>query len=297
MKANDRAVSADFYSTMTSEFPVLKTQPNFARLFGYLCWGTWRDEHSGRLVLESEILAEINHKRNQWKHRNFRAHTFLKAFTSSTGIPLGYSNWDSTTGLSRVLTDFPLSPRLRAAVEAEEHNVSQTLNMVNIADGTKFNQAKQRAWREADRSIALERLAEVGCPDAAALGLYLNGVAPNRYTSLLPRLEAAAQEARTLPKPETVKQQIRVLRAIRDQPVPLYVPSSRGRTVRLFGFNESLLSLKKEVRQALAFHWRTADLRSAQLAIVASQRAGTFHWCRISFGTIQGASGTIYLPN
>ena len=271
MKANDRAVSADLYRTLTSEYPTIKTQPQFARLFGYLCWGTWTDELSGRLVLDSEILAQMLDKWKPWKQRNFRAHTFLKAFASATGLAIRYSNWDSTSGLSRVLTSLPLPPHIRAAVGAEEQNVSKALNLVSIVDGSKYNTAKQRAWREADRSVALERLADSACPDAMALGSYLNGVCPHRYTALLTNLEAAAQVARTLPKPDAARQQIRVLRAIRDQPVPFYVPSSRGRTVRLFGLNESLLSLKKEVRQTLAPHWRTADLRSAQLAIVATQ--------------------------
>ncbi len=142
---------------------------------------------------------------------------------------------------------------------------------MSIADGRKFNSAKQRAWRESDRSLALERMTEAACPDAVTLGNYLNGAAPHRYTSLLPNMQVAAEAACALPNPDAVKHQMRVLRAISQQPVPFYAPSSRGRTIRLFGFNESLLALKKVVRQALAPSWRTADLRSAQLAIVAQQ--------------------------
>ena len=231
MKANERAVTADFYSLMIREYPVLKTHPALARLFSYLNWGTWEDDLSRRLVLGSELIADMNGELKQWNSRNFNASVFLDGFASSTGINLKYSNWDSRTGRSRVLLDLPLPPHVRAAVDDEESNVSHADNLVNIADGTKFNAAKQRAWREEDRSAALDRMAEIGCPDAAALGDYLNHALPHRYSSLLPNLEAAVEVAHNLPNPGSIKHQLRVLKVIRQQPVPFYVPSSRGRTV------------------------------------------------------------------
>jgi hypothetical protein len=271
MKANDRAVSAPFYEMITTTYPALKTNPAHARLFGYLAWGTWRDDYSGRLVLGSELLAQMCDRHAQWKQRNLPVYEFLNQFTASTGIKIEWSNWDGRTGLSRVLMRFPLPSHVLAAVTEEQCAAWKSLDLVSMTDGTKYNKAKQRAWRETDRSLALERIADALCPDAAALGEYLNTVRPNRYESLLPNLMDAARVACGLPNPESANHQLRVLRTIRDQPVPFYSPSSRGRTVRLFGMNESLLALKKDVRKALAPSWRTADLRSAQLAIVARQ--------------------------
>ena len=271
MKANDRAVSAAFYETITTEYPALRTSPAFARLFGYLAWGTWQDDLSKRLVLSSGLLADMSQQHAQWRSRNFEAYTFLKRFRDATGLNVQWSKWDSTTGRSRVLTALHLPSYIRDAVHEEEHTFWKALDLVSIVDGRKYNPSKQRAWREADRSLALERMAGAACPDAVALGEYLNNAHPHRYTSLLPNMEAAAEAACGLPNPNAAKHQMRVLRAIHQQPVPFYSPSLRGRTVRLFGFNESLLALKKVVRQALAPGWRTADLRSAQLAIVAQQ--------------------------
>jgi hypothetical protein len=271
MKANDRAVSSAFYQTITTEYSALRKSPAYARLFAYLAWGTWRDDLSECPILGSELLARISDQHTQWQSRNFEAQSFLKRFVAATDIKIRWSNWDSLSGRSRVLLALPLPGSIRAAVREEEDNFWKMPDLVSIADGRKFNPSKQRAWREADRTLALESLREAACPDAVALGTYLNEAAPSRYTSLLPNMQAAVEAAHALPNPKAVRHQVRVLRAIQQQPVPFYGPSSRGRTVRLFGFNESLLALKKVVRQALAPTWQTADLRSAQLGIVASQ--------------------------
>jgi len=65
------------------------------------------------------------------------------------------------------------------------------------------------------------------------------------------------------------EQQKNLLGAIEEDPVPFYAPTEEGRTVRLFGCNQSLLFLRRNIRKKLTQDFTTVDLRCAQLAIVA----------------------------
>ena len=139
-------------------------------------------------------------------------------------------------------------------------------------DGTAFTKATLAQERTEERRAAEARPGL--CPDAQMIQQYLNSRAPHLFTQTVTKhIENARAVVETLelgktPKAQrdTREAQRRILRRIEDQPQPFYGASRDGNTVRLIA-PESLQSLQKDVRLALAADWAEADLRCSQLAI------------------------------
>lgn len=93
----------------------------------------------------------------------------------------------------------------------------------------------------------------------------MNSLPPNRFTSALEHLPEAMAVAKGLADAEN---QLNLLRAIQDHAQPFYVPADK--TTRVFSLRESILRLHRSLRKIMTQDWVTADLRSAQLAIVAN---------------------------
>lgn len=186
--------------------------------------------------------------------------------------------------------------------------VADLEHRVRVLDGSVYNDAAVRAAREEDRLEAERRRANAPSETAAYFLDRMNdGEARprNGYTRLLAHMDRAKVLATQLevgPKPhETAAEHeartrearagyLRLLRAIEDQPQPLYQPSRRGRTDRIFPLNPSVLSLPGPLRRVLTegAGWRELDLSSAHLAIAASL------WGVGSVETFLGSGGDVW---
>lgn len=118
-----------------------------------------------------------------------------------------------------------------------------------------------------DREKALEEMAIAGCREAEELLDYMNNLPPNRFERLLTKLDTAMEQAKRIDNEVTRNRQIDILRSVAIQPQPYYKPTKR--TVRIFSSNDSVLMLKRELRQTLTDGFLSVDLTNAQLAIAA----------------------------
>jgi hypothetical protein len=100
---------------------------------------------------------------------------------------------------------------------------------------------------------------------------YMNALPSNLFTRIVAQnyadALAKAQELYIYDNEEKFLHNARVLHRVLHQVQPFYQPSEHSD--RIFPFNESMLMLSKEVRQALTRGWIEFDLRSAHLAINA----------------------------
>jgi hypothetical protein len=91
-----------------------------------------------------------------------------------------------------------------------------------------------------------------------------------RFSSRERRVSRETHAKRRVQKEEQLRERyLHVLDSIRGQHQPFYTFSCKGRTDRVFAFNESALDLPKAVREILYQDFYEVDLRSAHLLIAA----------------------------
>lgn len=160
-------------------------------------------------------------------------------------------------------------------------SISGSADRVFFDTGEKFSTAKQTKLKKAWLTEA-SRLA-AGAPSTASAYLLgqLNDVSRpiNGFTRVLNHASAMHAQINGYQSSSTslngqalqdYRMHLRsVMRRIEDMPLPLYQPSERGRTDRVFALNPSFLSLPSSVRLAgtKPAGWVELDLVSAHLAI------------------------------
>jgi hypothetical protein len=154
----------------------------------------------------------------------------------------------------------------QAFVEAEDANMWREGGRVYL-DGSGYSAAKARARRLEDIKNAEAQLLD--CEHADQCRAYLNNRPPNLFTQIVEKnYPQALQAANSLQNEHVIEQQHRILRNIKSQPKPIYFPSGKERTVRLFT-SDGIPNLHGDIREALTEGWFEADLRCSQLAICA----------------------------
>lgn len=271
MRLIRKTVSAPFRALVAELYPGLGANRAYWEFFGYLLFGSFFDRDTGRLVINQGLLAEIEGK----PVNRYRGIEFLEAFRRDVLSPetFEWTQWAANKdgrGKCRQVKKFGVPPQIEEAVEAELLKTNHSAGRVYFVDGTAFSRAKQAADRKEYRRAATDKLENVDCDLAREILEYLNALPSNRFSKLVKKnLPDALAVAEGIKNPRGRKIQLRILRAIADQPQPFYSPSSKGRTVRIFGVHECFVSLKGEVRRALTRSCSEADLANSQLAICA----------------------------
>lgn len=265
MNISNRTVSKKFRDIIAQEYPNLKNNRAYWGFLGYLMFGSFREEFSGKLLIPSELIARIEGKFDQWVKNNYISRYFLEKFSQAIQF-FKWSKWDSEQGLARVVTEINWPQAVSDAISAERQKLWVDTGRVYLVDGTKFTPKKQIANRRKEKIGALELLKESGCKQAEELLDYMNNLPSNVFYKILANMPHALEVADALP-PESRDRQKDLLNTVLDQYQPFYKPTA-GST-RIYAFNENLLGLQRDVRKALTRGWLECDLKSAQLAICA----------------------------
>ena len=139
---------------------------------------------------------------------------------------------------------------------------------VHLVTGERWTPPKARKLRERDRAIAASDVPKVDA--AKRIVAYLNALNSNLFAARVgANMESAVEVAAAIDDKRRRGIELTKLHRIAAQPQPFYGPPKDAHTVRVFAKNTSILSLKNEVKAALIHGWRTFDLKSAQVAIVA----------------------------
>lgn len=266
-----KTVSASFRALVAELHPGLGANRAYWQFFGYLLFGTFFDRDTKLLVIGQRLLAKMEEK----PVNHYRAVDFLEAFRRDvlSAETFEWTAWAAnkdSRGKCRQVKKLILHPRLKEAYEAELLKVHHSAGRVYFVDGTVFSRAKQAATRKEYLRGAVEALKRIDCDLAGRVLDYFNKLPPHRFTKLIKKnLAGALAVANSLDDRRVRDMELRILQGIADNPQPFYAPSTKERTVRIFGVLECIVSLKRAVRLALTRGNSEADLVSSQLAICA----------------------------
>lgn len=266
MKIAKRLVSKEFRNRLVAKFPNLKNKQSYWNFLGYLMFGTYRDESSGRLIISAEMIANLEGKSSDWMHNNYSAYPFLTKFSREIH-PFTWSDWSHEAGRARVITALTWDEDVTAAIAAERQGLWEETGKVYLNNGSKFTKKKQSQIRLEERLGAISLMSQAGCEEARQLLELMNNQPSNLFgMKILENISSAFDVAKALPV-EKSERQIDILNAVISQYQPFYKPTAGS--PRIFAYNENLLGLQREVRKALTKGWLECDLKSAQLAICA----------------------------
>lgn len=264
MKFSNKSVSHSFRDALARALPGLDGRADYWRLTQHLLFGTWRDLDTSRLLLPSELIAAIEGKKHD---KNYVAAKFLDAYRRDVlhfEIAPHVFSFDPNQCRARSVMSLKLPEAVSALAEVERRGLPP--ERVWMSTGDIVLRKHTVASRQEDRAEAQGRAHGDGvCPQARLLLNYMNSLPPNRFTSALSHLPEATVAAEGL---ADAKNQLNLLRAVQDYAQPFYVPADK--TTRIFSLRESILRLHRSLRKIMTQDWVTADLRSAQLAIVAN---------------------------
>jgi hypothetical protein len=274
-----RLVSKDFRDLVLKTYPNLCNNKVYWEMMKLLMFGLI-DPDTGLKIINYSKLAfiELGYKKGFSKsiNRNYTALDFLLEFQKEV-MDSNNFNWThysfETHQCRLAIVEFTIEIK-----EALEKEIYSTLNkeydikkLVYFVSGNKYNKNTEKQQRDKlkeEVDMINDRLAT---EEQLPLLNYLNNLpilsfskVINEDNKYLAALEIAKIE-------DKIKRefQINLLASIIEDPKPLYQPSIKGNTVRIFPYNPSILMLKKQVRKALCKGWVEFDLASSQLAIVA----------------------------
>lgn len=260
----DRSVARPFRDGLAQALPGLADNRAYWRMTQHLLFGTWRDLDTSRLLLPGELIAAIEGKRYG---KNYVAARFLDAYRRDVldfEIAPHVFSPDPDRCKARSVKSLVL-PQAVSDIAMTERR-SRDRDRVWMSSGSAVLRKHSVASRQRDHAEAQCRAQSDGvCPQTRFLLDYMNSLPPNRFTSALSHLPEAMAAAEGLADAEN---QLNLLKAIRDHAQPYYVPTDK--TTRIFSLRESVLRLHRNLRKIMTQDWVTADLKSAQLAIVAS---------------------------
>ena len=258
----DKTVTREFRLALAQALPGLRDNKPHWRFLSYLLFGTYTNDE-GQLMLAREVVAAMEGK---VADQHYNALRFLDEFRASVldfEIEDYVLHFDKDQRRVRTLKSLTLPAEVDALVKAERR--SKGGDRVFMSTGNVCLRKHVSAARKADREEAKRRaLDKYIAPQTALLLGYMNSLSPNRFTSALRHLPEAMEAAEKLTDAEN---QLNLLHTIREHCQPFYIPAEA--TSRIFALGASINGLHHDLRAIMSQDWMTADLKSAQLAIVA----------------------------
>lgn len=260
--APDYPISSQLRRKLLEKYPALQARSDYRYLTAYLLYGTWHDPKSGELVIHGSLLAAMQDDVKGYKQNNHCGLKFLEGFQRDV-FPLEYRCYDLYKEKARRIISSGICPEIVKAAISDLYCEPD----VWFGSGNSFDHRLSGVERRYVESGVLNSPAKPKCNEASLVLNYLNGLSSTSFTRTFNRNFGRARDAVEL-LPEIARdREYKILRAIQRQAKPYYKPVLGSS--RLYPENTSLLNLKREVRNALTANWIDADLKGAQLAIIA----------------------------
>jgi hypothetical protein len=272
----------------------------------YALWSQWDDEETGRLVLHHEIVQWIGHYRfdaakevlnyikghlpieytDTWAKNRFTRQVRDDGLpgelwkTVKADLRTPPSDYENRV---YILTGRRVSPGeasdMRAQIEEElsesqgpsptAHRIRRAMNNLPSNTFSRFNDRLEDAFEYVRRM-------EVNVTIPARKKAALRGMSgcekdddTGELTGNVSRYKARLRYEKRKKAEEQRDEYFQVLQDIAKQHKPYYNFSSKGRTDRIFSYNNSVLLLPSEVREILCEGLHDVDLKSAHLSIAA----------------------------
>lgn len=270
MEFRDRSTSRPFREQLITALPKLAGRPDYLRMTGHLLFGTRRDSETKLLMIPAEMLASME---DRVPGANYSGIKFLDAYrTDVLDFRIEEHIFHPNPDLCRcrAVKSITMPPAVEILVKEERRRQKDGVKndvRVWLSTGTQYlprhATARRRELQAECKSLAEQPYVN---PNTYCLLNYLNNLPQTRFTSALKHIPEALAAAEGLTDRDN---QINLLLGIRDNVQPFYHPVPK--TTRVYSSNESILRLHRDLRKIMTQDWITADLRSAQLAIVAKQ--------------------------
>lgn len=260
----DYPVSRDFYHLLLKTYPALRNRADYRHLLGYIIYGSWTDIPSGELIIPGSLLSSMQGKSAAYDSKHYNGKVFLAEFSRDVFVVEWRShNLYAERIHARRIISTELDSRIQRAAMADLHMQPS----IWLGSGLKYDRRKADSERKNTESAIQNSRVKPKCVEAERVLSYLNGSPSTAFTSIFNKnFREAVNAIDELPFASRDRE-VRILRAIQCQPKPYY-RAVRGSS-RLYPANPSLLHLRREVRGAFTKGWIEADLRGAQLAIIA----------------------------
>lgn len=272
----DYPVPRSFRNLTLQTYPSLAASVNLRRLMCRMLFSSRLAEEDGGVLVDYFALATDAGKLSQARSNNFEAEKFLHQFREAVGgdASFSWSDFDHERGQCRT-AKLKLRPKVAEALASLfAASVSRGDDLIFFVSGRRATKRNRREELKNARKQAASLAANAECPEAQEIINYLNNVRSTHFegvSKVAADTIIAAKDSHVLQKLNQVSRacQMRSLRNIVSCPVPIYGPSAKGRTSRVFSDGEGLANLKRELRHQVCSGWYEADLKNAQLAIVA----------------------------
>jgi len=251
-------------------------------LLTYLVYESQSDELFPEAIdLSSERLATMAGQLDQYKSKHFKADPLIQQFSKDvfpieTSFDTRYSSFSTPANDGwRTIHTRPHTRRILVKNPTIHSDVIEVLNKVrggdfservHIVSGGKFS-LRRLAQNVEEAKVGLSKQNEVyESPIGARILGYMNGLSTNIFSALVKKnIPYARQVAK---QTGHANRELDILEFIQFE---LSQPLYRGvkKSSRIFGVGKSIVSLERSVRKALTVGWYEADLKNAQLAIIA----------------------------
>lgn len=272
-----KLITQKIYNLIIREFPSVKENPAYFKLLCYLAFGRL-NKKTGQVIIDYSRLARIQFGNKMGikkvQQLNYRALTFLEEFQRDVmdKETFTWSDYDFEEHRAREAEVTWSDTMIKAIEEENLYRASTTkLNgLVYIDTGKKYSQASIKLARDMDLQM-VQQQQRIATDEQKPLLEYMHSLSIKHFSNIVnpSNLMTAFAEILKIEKKTSRDHQFNILCAIQEDLKPLYQPSKSGNTVRIFAFNDSMLSLKKSIRKVLCKGWIEFDLASAQLAIVS----------------------------
>ena len=253
-------VTPQFHKAVFQHFPVNKNSLILIKLLDHILFGSWFDEDSDLLVLESELIMTMR-KKTAPTH-NFSAKKLFDRFSKEI-FPIQVKYHEHLRGKARLLEDAQVPEWLEVA-KAEMLLGDRADRTVGLVSGKPIKLADHYAEkRQQAMADALNARSETV---KKVLG-YLHELPEFLFDGLDSKLPGAFAVASKLPNPVTRRRSESMLTSVQLYPKPLYQQADK--TARIYGIGGGFLNLKSEVRNRLTSDWVKIDLKHAQLSIIS----------------------------
>lgn len=262
-----RFVPSSLRAKTLARYPILKQYDGHRAFFLYIMTTTFRDDHTRNPVVSAEQIARCygDWALKKQQDGNLKVGCMLKRFSREV-FYLEWSSPNHLQGDARTIQSSGIDPSLNREWE-------KALNSPIGEDAVCFWSGKKRVHISTQQQKCREKLRERSrqqeppCEDSRRWRDYLNRRDSTLFESVQSRLPQAYKRVRRDSdfKGQKREEAFRHLRAIEEQPVPIYGFSKK--TVRLKALNPSLQTIDGDLRHILTRDWIELDLSSAQLAI------------------------------
>ncbi|MBX3109973.1 MAG: hypothetical protein KF743_12380 [Fimbriimonadaceae bacterium] len=262
-----KLVDREFRKEVGERLPGLGSDYRLWRILEYILFGTWVDDETGLLVLSAKQTAYLVGEECKWLNHRFNQQVLLNEFTAqvfpvaTVGVEFG-----SFFGPDRAGRLDAQIPQWLEQIAASERRKTGG-DLVEFGTGAPWTRQLQAQNAKSMRMQAVEAMKSSPCVETTRLLEHLNSLPSNSFASIRERIAGAHELVDEVGR--DTERQHNLLKAVEQYCQPLYQPVSGS--VRVYSLNESFLRLKREVREHLTEGWTKADLRSAQLAIVATK--------------------------